>query len=517
MHWSDVLADELIKEKRKHHVLATGITPSGPIHIGNMREVLTTDAVYRSLREKGVDADFIYIADDYDHLRKVYPYLPKSYEKYVGKPISEIPCPCGEHKSYADHYLISFLNSLKEVGINPKVYRANEMYKKGVYSEAIQTALENTDKIKKILEEISKRQLPKEWLPFNVRCDKCGRVTSAKPVLYEFPIIEYKCDCGYEDSVDIRKGGAGKLPWRVDWPARWKILGVTFEPFGKDLGTVGGARQTGERIAEEIYRYPAPRYTMYEFILLKGKGAMHSSKGTALSSEEMLNMTPPEVLRFLIMKNQPNKHIVFDPGIGMLSLVDEYDQEERVYFEKEEKIRGMKDLKKTYEISQPYKIPKKLPYQIPYRHLVTIVQIGLNWNELKKILLRTKQIPKDFSKTDEEHLKQRTEHVKYWLKYFAPDIVRFEVKKKTPKLQLTKEQKKFLSELLEILPSVEWSGEDIHNAIYDISEKEKILIKTAFKTIYQVLLDQDNGPRAGYFLSNLDKNFVLKRFGEAVK
>lgn len=517
MHWADVLADELIKDKRKHHILATGITPSGPIHVGNMREVLTTDAVYRSLKEKNIDAELIYIADDYDHLRKVYPYLPKSYEKYVGIPISEIPCPCGEHKSYADHYLTSFLNSLKEVGIKPKIYRANEMYKEGVYFEAIQTALENTDKIRKIIEEISKRNLSKEWLPFNVRCDKCGRLISTKPVLYEFPFIEYRCDCGYEGSVDIRKGGVGKLPWRVDWPARWKILGVTFEPFGKDLGTVGGARQTGEKIVEEIYRYPAPKYTMYEFILLKGKGAMHSSKGTALSSEEMLNMTPPEVLRFLIMKNQPNKHIVFDPGLGLLNLVYEYDQEERVYFGKEEKTRGMKDLKKTYELSQPYQIPKKQPYQIPFRHLVTLVQIGQNWDNLEKILLRTKQIPKDLHKTDEEHLKQRAEHVKFWLESFAPDIIRFQVKKKISKLKLDKEQKKFLSILLELLPSTKWSGEDIHNAIYETSEKEKIQIKTAFKTIYQVLLGQDKGPRAGYFLSNLDKKFVLKRFEEAVK
>ena len=96
MHWSDVLAEELLKEEKKQ-VLATGITPSGPIHIGNMREVLTTDAVYRSVLEKGGKADLIYIADDFDHLRKVYPYLPKIYEKYIGIPISEIPCPCGKH------------------------------------------------------------------------------------------------------------------------------------------------------------------------------------------------------------------------------------------------------------------------------------------------------------------------------------------------------------------------------------------------------------------------------------
>ncbi len=335
MHWADVLAEKLLKEKKKH-VLATGITPSGPIHIGNMREILTTDAVYRSLLEKEGDAKLIDIADDFDPLRKVYPYLPKSYEQYVGKPISEIPCPCRNHESYADHYLISFLTSLKEIGVNPHVYRASEMYKNGDYAEAIQIALENTDKIRSIIETISKRKLPKEWLPFNILCKKCRRMNTAKPVLYEYPIIEYKCECGYEGEVDIRKGRVGKLPWRVDWPARWKMLGVTFEPCGKDLATVGGARDTGAKIVEEIYNYPHPALLVYEFILLKGKGAMHSSKGTALSSEEMLRMTPPEVLRFLLMKNQPERHIVFDSGLGLLSLVDEYDKEERVYFGKQE-------------------------------------------------------------------------------------------------------------------------------------------------------------------------------------
>ena len=521
MHWADVLADELLKEDKKH-VLATGITPSGPIHIGNMREILTTDAVYRCLTDKGGDAELIYVADDYDPLRKVYPYLPKSYEKYVGMPISDIPCPCGEHTSYADHYLISFLNSLKEIGVEPKIYRANKMYKNGDFNKAIQIAMDSTDKIKDIIQKISKRQLPKGWIPFNIRCEKCKKITTAKAVLYEYPIIEYKCECGYEGEVDIRKGGVGKLPWRVDWPARWKMLGVTFEPFGKDLGTVGGARDTGEKIVEEIYGYPAPKYTVYEFILLKGKGAMHSSKGTALSAEEMLNMTPPEVLRFLLMNNQPGKHLAFDSGLGLLNIVDEYDKQERVYFGKEEPTKGMKDLKKTYELSQPYDIPKIIPYQLPYRHLVTLIQIAEKWNEVKKILLRTGQIPKDLSKHDEEHLKQRAEHARYWLENFAPDMLKFEVKKKMPKINLTEEQKRFLSSVGDALSQIKWEPENIHRTIYTVigewqKEGKKNAKSEGFKTIYRIILGQEKGPRAGYFLSNLDKDFVLKRVEEAVK
>lgn len=228
-------------------------------------------------------------------------------------------------------------------------------------------------------------------------------------------------------------------------------------------------------------------------------------------------MTPAEVLRFLIINNQPNKHIVFDSGLGMLNLVDEYDKEERVYFGKEEATKGMKDLKKTYELSQPYYVPKKIPYQLPYRHLVTLVQIGENWEEIKKILVRTNQIPKDLEKTDEDRLKQRIENARYWLKNFAPDIVKFEVKKKLPNLKFLENEKTFLFNLKENLSKVKWEPENIHKAIYDEAEKHKMQIKEAFKTIYQVILGQEKGPRAGYFLSNLDKDFVLCRFEEAVK
>lgn len=516
MHWADVLAEELVKKKTKH-VLATGITPSGPIHIGNMREILTTDAVYRCLVEKGGDAEFIYICDDFDPLRKVYPHLPVSYEQHVGKALSEIPCPCGNHKSYADHYLDSFLDSLHEIGVNPQVYRASEMYNTGEYNESIQIALENTKKIKIILENVSGRQMPKDWLPYNVKCEVCNRLSTTHPHLYEYPIVEYSCDCGHVGEVDIRKSGQGKLPWRVDWPARWRMLGVTFEPCGKDHATVGGTRETGAKISEEVYKYPHPGLLVYEFIMLKGQGAMHSSKGTAVSGEEMLQMTPPEVLRFLIMRNQPNRHIVFDSGLGLLTLVDDYDKEEEVYFGTEIESKGMKEIKRTYELSQPYHIPKIMPLHLPYRHLVTLNQIAKTWTDVKEILIRTGQIPKKLKKEDEEHLRKRAENVRYWLTTFAPNEVKFEVKEKLPKTILEEEQKIILSLFKEKIPNLYWNPESIHNEIYKISEETKIPIKTAFSAIYQIILGQEKGPRAGFFLSNLEKQFVLDRVTEAIK
>lgn len=511
MHWADVLASRLEEEHKQ--VIATGITPSGSIHIGNMREVLTADAVYRAARDRGLDAELIYVADDFDHLRKVYPFLPKSYKEYVGLPLSKIPCLCGEHDSYADHYLLSFLSSLKELGIDPTIYRASELYKEGRYNDYIHVSLQKTNEIKEIIERISSRTLPKNWIPFNILCENCQKLTTTKPLLYEYPYIEYTCGCGYEGEVDIRRGGVGKLPWRVDWPARWKMLGVTFEPFGKDHAASGGSWDTGRAIAERIFDYKPPLHVVYEFIHLKGKGAMHSSKGTAVSAEEMLSMIPPEVLRFMIVKNKPSKHIDFDPGLGLIELVDEYDEEERVYFGVEEEKRGMKDLRRTYELSQPYRVPDKLPVQISYRHLATVVQITEEWKGIRAILVRTGQISRD----EDGRLKTRVKHVKYWLRFFAPERIKFKVQKELPSVELTEEQKELLRELKESFSNISWKADVIHNTLYDVSERVRIDSKTAFRIVYQLLLGQSYGPRLGYFLSTLDREFVLKRIEEAMR
>ena len=87
VHWADVVAEKLVEKKDKH-VLATAITPSGPIHVGNLREVMTTEAIYRALKDRGIKAELIYIGDTFDPLRKLYPFLPSYYEKYVGMPLA---------------------------------------------------------------------------------------------------------------------------------------------------------------------------------------------------------------------------------------------------------------------------------------------------------------------------------------------------------------------------------------------------------------------------------------------
>src|SRR5437867_4692170 len=117
-HWADEAADQILGRSAGPHRISTGISPSGPIHVGNLRETLTGDAVARALRERGADARLEFVADDFDPLRHVYPFLdPVTYEPLVGRPLSEIPCPCGDHASYADHFLVPYLGTLGRLGI----------------------------------------------------------------------------------------------------------------------------------------------------------------------------------------------------------------------------------------------------------------------------------------------------------------------------------------------------------------------------------------------------------------
>ena len=62
------------------HVVVSGISVSGNIHAGNLREVLVAEAVANALRQRGEEVRFIFHADMIDPLRKIAPGIPESYE-----------------------------------------------------------------------------------------------------------------------------------------------------------------------------------------------------------------------------------------------------------------------------------------------------------------------------------------------------------------------------------------------------------------------------------------------------
>lgn len=516
MHWADVLAHQTA-EKGDRHLLATAITPSGPIHVGNMREVLTTEMVFRSLRDvENADAKIIYIADSYDPLRKVYPFLdPNVYQDYVGRPLREIPCPCGKHKDYGDHFLQPFLAALDHLGVEMGVMDAYQMYHDGLYKEAITDAMGATEKIKEIIETESKRKLPADWIPFNIQCEKCKKLPNTRPLRIDGTNVEYACTCGHHGRIDVSKPGAGKLPWRVDWPARWRFLGVTFEAMGKDHAAAGSSWDTGIRIAKEVFGYEPPQRTVYEFVLVKGVGAMHSSTGTAISAEEMLRMTPPEVLRFLIAKHQPNRHIEFDPGLGILTLVEEFEEWEKTALGAQEPRAGMNDALRTYQLANPRETPTAVPMHVPYRHLVTVAQIAKTTEDAIRVLRRTGDLVIDPSGEDRKRLEDRLDHVRYWLQRFAPEDVKVQLQDQLPNIDFTPGETQLLRDFRQKVATLEWRADLIHNTLHETAKASGLKPGEAFAAVYKAFLGKPRGPRAGHFLSSLDKAFVLQRLEEA--
>lgn len=376
MHWADFVAKDLSKPGKdgapSSIVIAAGITPSGEFHIGHLREILTCDLIFRASRnwswsggggryielqnlldELGIKADewenrrkkkiidneiileFIFIVDSADPLRKVYPFLDDSYEQYIGHQLGNIPPPDengvpdfarfadGEGDSYADHFLSPFIEALKKIGVRPRIVDNLQSYQNGEFEECIDIACNKADEIRDIISNVSGRELPEDWFPFNpVGSD--GSMDGVKVTGYEHPYVHWTDRHGIDGQSDIRKG-EGKLPWRIDWPAKWKIHGVTCEPFGKDHGAAGGSYDTGREIAN-LFNTLAPHPLTYEWISLKGVGAMSSSVGTTVGPLEVLEIVPPEIVRYLIARNQPRRHIDFDTGSALFELADEYQK-----------------------------------------------------------------------------------------------------------------------------------------------------------------------------------------------
>ncbi len=58
LHWADSWADAIIRERGDldAYTCSAGITPSGTVHIGNFREIISADLVVRALRDRGKNA-----------------------------------------------------------------------------------------------------------------------------------------------------------------------------------------------------------------------------------------------------------------------------------------------------------------------------------------------------------------------------------------------------------------------------------------------------------------------------
>lgn len=505
MQWLNNIVDELIKRHPEGEILIeSGSSPSGSYHLGHMRELVIADAVMLELRRRDRQARHIQFVDDLDALRKIPINIPAEYEKYLGYPICDIPSPDGSNKFYADYFLQGLIDASAFLGIDVEYVYSHKKYREGFMVPAIERSLERVKEAKHALETISGRELDEHWTPIQVMED--GRLKNRKflSIDEDSKILKYQNYEGETQTVDYSKGEV-KLDWRLDWPGRWWLLGVDAEPSGRDHMTKGSSYDTGVQIMKDVYEAEPPYPISYDFINMAGDTKkMSASKGTGLDALQAAQIMPPEVMRYFILRAAPSKRLYFDPVNGVVQLMDEFaalaaktdrnESEEQLYYIS---TRG---------------IDKVTVSRIPFSLMVASYQAALKDSaKTLEIISRTEHA--ETAKADAKIIAEELKFIDAWLQNHAPDDVRFELAQELPSLELNDSQKQFLATLAAKIESapVDVDGAWFHQTIYDLKETSGLEPKEMFQTIYRVLINKDSGPRAGWFLSMLTRDWLVKR------
>jgi len=532
VHWADVAAQALA-HKSDTHVVSTGITPSGEFHIGHLREILTGDMIARATKEAGLNVDFVFIIDSADPLRKVYDFLGPEYEQFVGNQLGAIPAPKEDGNpdwerfqkegwTYANHFLEPFLKALEEIGVRPRLIDNLESYRSGRFAELSKVACDRADDIREAIERISSRELPEGWFPWSPLNSR-GGLDKVRVTGYEYPLVHWEDEYGESGSSDISKG-EGKLPWRIDWPAKWGWIGVTCEAFGKDHGAAGGSYSTGREIVQILGHEP-PHPLVYEWISLKGQGAMSSSAGNTIGPIEALRLVPPEILRLLIAKSKPNKAIEFDTGMGLVTLADEFERLAARDFQQELADEGLsrrqkvqiEDAAGAMRMATVISGEKAEATAVTFRHLALLAQTKKSDDDVWSNLQASGAIQEITPQ-----LQDRLNRMRYWIQSsHFPNEMRINILTEPNREALdkfTEEEANILASLLAELSSCEWNRKDISAAIPRSIEKMAVTHKwLAYKVAYLCLMGVEKGPRLAPILVEMKQQEIIDLLQESIQ
>ncbi|MFA7109390.1 MAG: lysine--tRNA ligase [Sphaerochaetaceae bacterium] len=508
-HWADIYADRIIREKgpKDVYTCASGITPSGTVHIGNFREIISVDLVVRALRDRGCNVRFIYSWDDYDVFRKVPKDMPEreKLETYLRKPITLVPDTKTGMENYARANEVAVEKLLPSVGISPEYIYQAKRYRKGTYAEGIRNALIHKEEIKVILNEFRSVPLSDDWWPVSVFSSFSEKDTTTILSWDGEWTLTYKDDeIGKTESIDIRTTPNTKLPWRIDWPMRWAFEGVDFEPAGKDHHSQGGSFDTSKRVVE-LFNSHAPVSFKYDFITLKGGGKQSSSAGNGDSLQGVLAFYVPEVVRYLFASTRPNAEFSISFDLDVLKVYEDYDSCERIYFGLVEVGDKKKEkMKRIYELSQVDRVPSEAGYQIPFRHLCNMLQIH---EGNKDAVINSIS---DITDSQAERLRKRCDCAWYWLHNGdVPEDFKFSL------TDDSKEKVELEGEFLEAVRNLKVAVEKMDSQ----TEKEfaQIMYDSAgdldksefFRVVYNVLIGKDKGPKLAQFIKSCGKDKIL--------
>ncbi len=494
MFWGD----KILENRKDKEWINDAWTPSGMVHMGGLKGPVIHDVLYKIIKEQKREVKFTFGFDDFDPIDGLPPELRESLGKYMGVPIFIAPSPNGMG-SFGDYFGNKMLSLFKQLGIEAEVYYASDYYRKGVYNNAIKFALDHTSEIRKVYEEMYKKKMADNWFPFQVICPTCGKLGTTRVIEWDGKEVSYFCDpnlvkwakgCSHKGRMSPFDGN-GKMPFKVEWAAKWWTFGVTIEGAGKDHASAGGTYDVAMKICKDVFKKEPPLRLPYEHFLSGGK-KMASSKGVGLSAEDLIEVVPPQIARFVMIKTKPNQAVEFSPfGTDLFpKMYDEYQKAAEVYFSDKKD-----DLARIFELSQVDEI--KNPPKVRFSTLAQWVQMP-NMDE---------QIKKD-------GLEEWGKYAKIWVEKYAPESAKFTVSHEIPDVaeDLTLKQKEYLKKVaLEL--NRNWDAEVFQKALYEWSKEIGLNSKDAFSAIYLSLIGKDHGPKAGWLLLSLDKEFVRKRFG----
>ncbi|HEY5313534.1 MAG TPA: lysine--tRNA ligase, partial [Pirellulales bacterium] len=354
--------------------------------------------------------------DDLDALRKIPYNVPEEFEKYLGMPLCDIPAPDGSNRSYADYFLQGLVDSCEVLGIDVEYMRSYQKYRSGWLAPAIERSLERVAQARHALEEISGRQLDEHWTPIQVMDN--GRLKNRRFISMDTgdKTVQYEAADGSARTAHYDKGEV-KLDWRLDWPARWWLLGVHCEPSGRDHVTKGSSVDTGVQIMQDVFEAEPPLSVAYDFINLAGDTKkMSASKGTGLDAVAAAQFMPPEVMRFFVFRAPPLKRLYFDPVNGVVQLMDEF-----AAFAAREN-RSESDEQLLYLCTRG--IDKKTVSRIPFSLLVAAYQAALkDTDRTLEIVGRTEYA--ELAKSDAAIITEELKFIDAWLETQAPEDVKF--------------------------------------------------------------------------------------------
>ncbi len=486
------------------YTCAAGISPSGVVHFGNLRDVMIANEVKKALEARGKKARLLFSWDEFDRFRKVPAGVPESWAEHVGKPLTSVPDPTGSFENYARRFQQPLEQSLVDLGIEADYRYQSDLHRAGVYADGIRVALQKREKIGAILwNQMSEKartekygtleQYLENYYPVAIYSAFSGK-DSVTILHYDgVDTITYRCnETGSEGKVVLGVDGNIKLNWKIDWPMRWKHEQVVFEPGGADHASPNGSYTVGAEISEKIFGRPAPVFVGYGFISIQGlQGKMSSSKGNALAPSELLEIYTPELLTWIYTRVHPRQQfaLAFDSEIFR-----QYDEFDRAF-----PVNGGEGAQ-----------------AVPFRKLVGYGQV-VNWDSEKLLEV----FAGEGDEYDRTSIEARLPRAKTWLERYNREemVALIESPREEYYRTLSEEARTHVNAFADIVRSKgEQTIDELTASIYAVAKNDalsedenKVRQRAFFKDIYQLLFAKDRGPRLGTYVWAVNPEEILKR------